>query len=152
VKEGDSLYERDFHTWCLEQARLLRELRHVKEVGALDTEHVAEEMEGLALQQRGQLEGYLAALVAYRLEYDYQRADQKSERDWRAQIRQQQWNIERWLEESPSLRAFIGEALESAYSSARIFAATLSEGVVEYDFPPECPYTFEQLMERAQTT
>jgi hypothetical protein len=128
----------------------LRELRHVKEVGALDTEHVAEEMESLALEQRGQLEGYLSALMAYRLEYDYQRADPKTERNWRAQIRQQQWNIERWLEESPSLRAFLPEAIEHAYGSARIFAATLSEGVVEYDFPPECPYTFEQLMEKAE--
>jgi hypothetical protein len=137
-----SLYERDFHPWCLEQARLLRELRNSKEVPDLDVEHVAEGMESLALEQRAQLEDYLAALMAYRLQYEYQRTDHARERDWLAKIVGPQQNIERWLKESPSLRAFLPEAVEDAYQSARIFAGTFN------DFPQPCPYTFEQLLMR----
>jgi hypothetical protein len=147
---GHCLYESDFHLWCLEQARLLRELRHSKEVGTLDVEHVAEEMESLALQEREQLRDYVAALVAYRLDYDYQRAYRTREKDWLAQIILQQDNIERWLKQSPSLRVFAADSVEDAYRAARIFAGTLTEGAIEYDFPPQCPYTFEQLMNRDQ--
>jgi Uma2 family endonuclease len=147
---GHCLYESDFHLWCLEQARLLRELRYSKEVGTLDVEHVAEEMESLALQEREQLRDYVAALVAYRLDYDYQRAYRTREKDWLAQIILQQDNIQRWLKQSPSLRAFGADSVEDAYCAARIFAGTLTEGAIEYDFPSRCPYTFEQLMERDQ--
>jgi hypothetical protein len=145
ITQSSSLYESDFHVWCLEQARLVRELRG--QAGALDVEHVAQEMESLALRERDQLENYLRALVAWRLQYDYQQADRTHEREWHSQIVGQQHNIEQWLADSPSLKGFLAETIEDAYQSARIFASTLTEGGLEYDFPPRCPYTFAQLME-----
>jgi hypothetical protein len=145
VSDGACLYESDFHVWCLEQARLLRELRG--QVGALDVEHVAQEMESLALRERDQLGNYLRALIAWRLRYDYDHADRTHEGEWHSQIVGQQHNIEQWLADSPSLKGFLADEIEDAYQSARIFAGTLREGGLEYDFPPRCPYTFAQLMD-----
>ena len=44
---AEPLYDRDFYTWCMEQARLVQERRFAE----LDIDNVVEELESLGKEQ-----------------------------------------------------------------------------------------------------
>ena len=61
-----SLYDSDSHAWALEQARRVRNHEPI------DTENVAEELEGLARSERSSLTRNLDILLMHMLKWDYQ--------------------------------------------------------------------------------
>jgi len=134
----DTLYERDFHAWALEQAR------KVRAGDQIDSEHVAEELESLGKSQQQQLVNRLAILITHRLKWDFQPAHRSN--SWRATIREQQKLICRHMEDNPSLQSLLNRGVAQAYD----FAVTLAShetGIVEQEFPEKSSYSFAELME-----
>ncbi|MBV8360820.1 MAG: DUF29 domain-containing protein, partial [Deltaproteobacteria bacterium] len=67
-RSGKDLYERDYYTWALEQARALR----ARSSEALDWENLAEEVEGLARTEARELKSRLEVLLVHLLKWRYQ--------------------------------------------------------------------------------
>jgi hypothetical protein len=135
--DNTALYGRDYHRWVFEQAAKLRR------GDPLDVENIAEELESLGKSQEQQLTNRLVILIAHRLKWDFQPSGRSN--SWRATIREQQKRIARLIEKNPSLQPLVAQAIEEAHDIA-ITIASNDTGLVEEDFPAECPYSFDALM------
>lgn len=134
-----TLYETDFNLWLDEQVQALR----AKELTAVDIENLIEEIAGLARSDKRTLTGYLKVLGQHLLKWQYQ--PQQRSGSWKASIRHCRFEIDLILEDSPSLRNFLPEALSKAYPQARQAAAD-ETGLALEQFPNKCPYTLEALL------
>jgi hypothetical protein len=134
-------YERDFYTWSLEQAHLLREGRF----DALDRDNVAEEIESLRREQFNKLESALRVLLVHMLKWDHQ--PRKRTRSWTLSIKEQRAVLRNVLADNPGLKSRLDEALARANEQARLVAAR-ETGLDENAFPPACPYGVDAITER----
>jgi hypothetical protein len=131
------LYETDFHAWAFEQAARLRGGQPV------DAGNIAEELESLGRSQEEQLTNRLAVLIQSLLKREYQ--PERASPDWDATIREQRRRIERLIRKNPSLKPKLSECIADAYQTAVTFAS-VETGIIEEDFPSECPYTSAQVV------
>ena len=135
-----NLYETDFYTWTLEQARLLK----VGDFEHLDLINLVEEIESLGKQERRELENRLGILIGHLLKWDYQR--EKRSKSWNATIREQRRRVQKIMAQNPSLKPYVPEAILDAYESGKDLV--VRETPLDYkDLPETCPYTFEQLLD-----
>ena len=137
----EAVYEHDFYSWLMEQARHLREGRYE----ALDRDNLAEEIEALGREQFNKLVSALRVLMLHMLKWDHQTALRS--RSWVLSIEEQRLEIADVLADNPGLRPRIGEAIVRAYRRARI-EAEKETGLDESVFPPACPYSFDDIMSR----
>lgn len=136
------LYHRDYDAWLQDNLELLRQSRFDE----LDVEHLIEEMEDMGRKERGELASRMLILVAHLLKWQFQPAHRSS--SWRGSIAEQRVRIERRLRLSPSLKHYLPKALDETYVEAVELAA--DETGLAYDiFPASCPYTPEQVLDRA---
>lgn len=135
-------YERDFYSWLMEQARLVRE----GQWDAVDATNLAEEIESLGREQFNKLESALRVLLLHILKWDHQ--PERRSRSWALSIREQRLEIEDVLADNPGLKPRIAEAMARAYRKARVEAAKETELELEV-FPETCTYSFEAIMSRA---
>jgi hypothetical protein len=136
-----SLYEADFHAWALDQAGRLRAGLNMEYI---DREHIAEELESLGGSEEQQLINRLAVLLAHMLKWEFQ--PDKRSRSWSATMKEQRKRIARLLSKMPSLRSKLAESIVDAYDIAITFASAEAM-IIEEDFPKECPYDLEQIMQ-----
>ena len=134
-------YERDFYSWSIEQARLLREGRFE----ALDRDNLAEEIESLGREQFNKLVSALRVLMAHMLKWDHQPSLRS--RSWVLSIEEQRLEVTDVLADNPGLKPRIGEAIARAYRRARIEAAK-ETGPDEAEFPANCPYSLDDITNR----
>jgi uncharacterized protein DUF29 len=134
-------YDRDFYSWSLEQARLIRE----GQWQALDRENVAEEIESLGREQFNKLESALRVLMLHMLKWDYQ-PDLRS-RSWALSIKAQRIELADVIDDNPGLEPRIDEAIARAYRKARLDAAR-ETGLDEGPFPERCPYAWDDIVSR----
>src|SRR2546423_7428010 len=113
----DTAYDRDFYSWSLEQARLVREGRW----DAVDRENVAEEIESVGREQFNKLESALRVLLVHILKWDHQ--PERRTRSWVISIKDQRIAFDQVLEDNPGLKSRLNEALARAYRRARLRAA-----------------------------
>lgn len=137
---GASLYDRDFHAWANEQAALIRAGRYA----AADMAHIAEEIESMGKTEKRELANRLAVLLSHLLKWRYQ--PERRGVSWQATIRIQRRDLVDHLDDNPSLKAKLPEAIAKAYGNALIEAAA-ETGLSEAIFPPLCPWPFEQIMD-----
>ena len=79
------------------------------------------------------------------LKWDHQ--PERRSRSWWASISVQRKHVLRVLRKNPGLKPLIDEAIVEAYETARIEASAQTS--LEDDvFPPDCPYSWQQIMER----
>jgi len=135
-----NLYETDFYGWTLEQSKLLREgdFKH------LDIPNLAEEIESLGKQQRQELRNRLSILIGHLLKWDYQ--PDKRSKSWRVTIQIQRREIENLLEDNPSLKSYLSEAIPKGYQ-AGVDLVRLETPLDYEDLPKTCPYTSGQLFD-----
>lgn len=136
-----AVYERDFYSWALEQARLVREGHW----GALDRENVSEEIESLGREQFSELRSAIRVLLLHMLKWDHQ--PELRSRSWALSIRAQRIDLDDVLDGNPGLKPRIPEAIQKAYRKARIEAAQ-ETGLPEKQFPERCPYSWEEIIGR----
>lgn len=134
-------YARDFYSWLMEQARLIREGR----TEALDRENLAEEIESLGREQFNKLVSALRVLLTHILKWDHQ--PRRRSRSWVLSIEAQRIEVETVLSDNPGLKPRLPEAIARGYRRARVEAA-LETGLEKSTFPQTCPYSFDELMSR----
>ncbi len=134
-------YERDFYSWLMEQARLLREGRWA----ALDRDNLAEEIESLGAEQFDKLVGALRVLMLHMLKWDHQ--PKKRTRSWALSIKAQRHDLDDVLSDNPGLKSRLPEALERAYRKAWLQAIKETK-VAEARFPAACQYSWNDIVSR----
>jgi Domain of unknown function DUF29 len=133
-------YDLDFYAWLQEQASLLRS----EQPSGLDWEHLAEELEAMALRHKHELSQRLRILVGHLLKWSWQPTHRSN--SWRASIREARIQIRDILGDMPSLKRKLDELLPQAYRDGRDLAAD-ETGLSPDEFPADCPWSFDQLID-----
>ena len=141
VSPPSRLYDEDFVLWTQETARLLRAGRF----GAVDVEHVAEEIEDMGKRDRRALGSRLTVLIHHLLKWKYQ--EPARSRSWRMTMDVQRTKIEKLFRDSPSLRPTVPEVIEDVYPDA-VRQVCIETDLPEETFPKRCPFTAEQILDR----
>lgn len=136
------LYERDYYSWALEQAALLR----ARCFAELDLENLAEEVEDLGKREAKELQSRYETLLTYLLKWAF-RPEHRSH-SWAGTIRRERHKIAEHLDDNPGLKPRRAELFAKAFRSAREDAAIETNLPVDR-FPAACPYTYEQVMDEA---
>lgn len=132
-------YDKDFYAWALHNAELLRE----KKFSRVDIEHVAEELESMGKNNKRELVNRLAVLIAHLLKWNLQPI--RRSKSWILTIKNQRFEIDDLLEESPSLKNEIQAKFSHAYAKAVIIASEQT-GIDETEFPEHCPFTIDECL------
>ena len=135
--KDQALYSQDFYAWTQQQAAFVA----AGDWERIDRLNLVEEIESLGKQQRQEMRNRLSILLAHLLKWEYQ--SQKRSRSWLATIRVQRRDLLRLLEESPSLKSYLDEALAKAYPNARDLAVG-ETNLPSATFPMQCPYQWSE--------
>src|SRR5687767_10109076 len=133
-------YDRDFYAWTLHSADLLR---HGK-ISEVDVENVAEEIESMGKSTKRELVNRLIILLAHLIKWKFQ--NEKRSGSWKGTIKQQRYEINGLLEDSPSLKHEINEKLDRAYVRA-VKIASIETGISIDIFPKTCCFSTEQCLD-----
>lgn len=134
------LYEKDFYSWAMQNARLIR----LGELSDVDLQNIAEELESMGKSEKRAFMNRLAVLIAHLLKWQFQPGMRSN--SWMYSIKEQRASLQDLLEDSPSLGSEIEQKLEKAYSKAIIIAAK-ETGLPESTFPSTWPYSFSQTLD-----
>ncbi len=134
-------YDADFFEWTQHTAALLRAGR----MAEVDVAHLAEEVEDMGKRDRREVDSRVTVLLTHLLKW--QKQPEHRSRSWQSTILTQRDELERVLQDSPSLRQRIGSELERTYISA-VRRAARQTGVFPHLFPPACPWTPEQILDQ----
>jgi hypothetical protein len=132
-------YEQDFHGWLMENANFMRH----QQWDQLDIDHLAEELEVMAKSEKRELVNRLSFLLMHLLKWQYQIP--KRIRSWRNTIATQRIDIKELLADSPSLKPYLSEKLETAYQKAKLKAEN-GTGIDQEHFPFACPYSVDEVL------
>ncbi|MCJ2049933.1 DUF29 domain-containing protein [Methylobacterium sp. J-070] len=138
---GRTRYADDLYTWVQEQVALLRAGR----VDMLDLENIAEELGDVGSAQYSQLESALRVLIMHMLKWDQQ--PEKRTPSWIYSIREQRFRYAKILRKNPGLKPHLDTMRDDIYPISRNWAADECH-LLPTEFPPECPYTWDDLLER----
>jgi Domain of unknown function DUF29 len=134
-----TLYDTDFYAWSNQQAALLR----AGELNRADLEHIAEEIESIGRAEKRELVSRLTVLLLYLLKWQCQPGGRGS--SWQASIRVQRNRLTDHLDDNPSLKPLIPDAIGKAYRDA-IVEASVETKLSETIFAPACPWSYQQIM------
>lgn len=131
------MYNTDFHAWTFDQASKLRAGEPV------DAANIAEELETLGRSEEQQLMNRLAVLIQHLLKSEYQ--PERHTAIWDATLKEQRRRVRRLIKDNPSLKSKLSDCLSGAYPTAVTFAS-VETGILEEDFPSDCPYTIDFIL------
>ena len=134
-------YGDDLYTWVQEQVALLRAGR----VDALDLDNIAEELSDVGSAQYSQLESALRVLIMHMLKWDQQ--PEKRTPSCIYSIREQRLRYAKILRKNPGLKLHLDTMRDDIYPISHNWAADECH-LLPSEFPPECPYTWDDLLER----
>lgn len=132
-------YQTDFDVWTGQTAQLLREGRWAE----IDTEHLIEEIEDLGKRDRWAVVSQLIRLLLHLLRWEYQ-PERRSD-SWLDSMTDARVQIELAFEDSPSLRSYLAEQVESSYQRA-CCQATKQTGLETTAFEQAYPYALAQVL------
>ncbi|MBD2482475.1 DUF29 domain-containing protein [Planktothrix sp. FACHB-1365] len=133
------LYEIDDAQWLEETVKLIKN----HQFGDLDIDNLIEELEELGREKKNAVASLLEQIIHHLLLLQY----------WTTEA---EYNIVHWKEEiytfrvqlrrkiTTNLRNYLESELDSIYKDALGFVKIKTQNLV--DFPLECPYTLEQLL------
>jgi len=151
------LYEKDFYLWVMENLKLLKN----REYDLVDWGNLLEEIEDMAKRELKSLISLMAVIMEHLYKWENFREEVYAGGSWKKSIINARSEIKKLFKDTPSLRqkAEQKESLEKAWQYAVINLIGWFEEAedlakkyfgrlpTEKDFPQECPYTFEQMME-----
>jgi hypothetical protein len=136
------LHGRDPYLWALDQVEALRAGR----LDDLDLDHLAEEIEGLAISIRSGVRSRTRRIIEHLLKLEYSPAVHPRH-GWRRTLREQRSRLRDNL--TPSLRRLIEDDLEQLFLDARENAAddlrSRGEDAAAAWLPAKCAYTVQQI-------
>ena len=134
-------HDEDFYGWALNTAALLKQ----KKYHEVDMNSIIEELEEMSRSEKRELINRLAQLIFHLLKWQFQ-PDFRG-RSWRASIKEQRQQVEIILEQNPGLKSKLMDCIITAYKLSIPMIETETP-IDMKDFPTECPYTFEQLLDQ----
>lgn len=148
---SNKLYDRDLQLW-IEQT--IQQLQN-REFGSLDIEHLIEELVDLGKSEKNALKSNLKILLAHLLKLKIQDdVPNTMKASWYSSVVEHRQRVIDNLEDTPSLKSFLTEALEKAYPDARKLAIKESKlakfGIrlpQESEYPITCPFSIEQILD-----
>jgi len=142
-------YEHDFNAWIQQHITLLKQGK----ISEIDVEHLILELEDMGKNNFRELESRLIVLIAHLLKWQFQ-LKQLTEQwkefkgsSWQQSIIEQRHQIAYLLEDMPSLKGKLQNAVKKTYSKAVMLAVDETK-LPKSTFPNECPYTVEQLLDK----
>ena len=135
-----TLYNTDFNSWIQNHILLLKESRFSE----IDTTHLIEELEDMGKSNERELVSRLIILIAHLLKWQYQ-PDIRSH-SWNSSINEQRSQLDYLLNDIPSLKSHIANAIEKSYDRAVKLAAKETK-LPASAFPAQCLYTQAQLFD-----
>ncbi len=153
------LYEKDFYLWVQENLKLLRAGRYE----LVDWENLLEEIEGIGRNLRIAMLRQMVKIMEHLYKWENFKGHPERD-DWVEEISRARRELRNLFEDSPSLKAIAQEKDTmrrawklTAYALVdwlklppnKALAVSYFKGRIptEEDFPQECPYTFQQIME-----
>jgi hypothetical protein len=123
-------YDIDLALWAESQARALRHAGHAGTNLPIDWENVAEEIEALGKSQAREMASRLRTILVHLIKLQASPATEPLG-GWRETIIEQRSEIERIIEDSPSLRQAVARAIAKEIVSARRQASVALTGIRE---------------------
>jgi hypothetical protein len=133
-------YEEDFVAWAAETAQLLLERRFDE----IDIDSLAEEVQAMAKRDRRELRSRVAVILLHLLKWKYQ--PEKRSGSWDSTMETQRRELRYLLQDSPSLKREVAEAVKEAYLDA-VRRAAKETGLRVTSFPSDCPFSPEQILD-----
>jgi hypothetical protein len=138
-----SLYEADYQCWLDETVVQLK----AQDFGSLDLENLIEEIESLGKRDKRALSSYLMRLCEHLLKIKYWQSERATcFRGWDLEIANFRLQIQAILMDSPSLKSYLDENFEAAYTNGRrlfLKASQLKASLI----PQEPDFTLEQALD-----
>lgn len=135
-----NLYTTDFYAWTQQQANFLRQGK----LDDIDIINLIEEIESLGKQQKQELKNRLGILIGHLLKWNYQ--PNRRSKSWKYTIQEQRLQIIDLLEQNPSLKPYIEEAITKAYQLGLLLIGR-ETSLNPKELPIQCPYTIEQIID-----
>jgi hypothetical protein len=150
VSDAQALYDEDFVAWSKDQAEALRAEARAGSNQKLDWENLAEEIESLGKSQRHELRSQVRRVIEHLLKLEYSPAIDPR-RGWCESISHARNEIDLILDDSPSLRREVGDAIAIGLKPAARTAAFALEGYSELNAATRAriqatAYTEEQIL------
>jgi hypothetical protein len=159
TKSLKELYEKDFYLWVLENLKLLKN----KEFELVDWENLLEEIEYMARKELRSVISLMAVIMEHLYKWENYRESAYMGSGWKKSILNARKELIDLFDEMPSLKRIAQEkeSLNKAWRRAvnslivwfdedenkNLAKKYFGRPPTEEDFPKECPYTFEQVME-----
>ncbi len=159
TKSLKELYEKDFYLWIQENLRLLKN----KEYELVDWENLLEELEDMGRRYLDSVVSLMAVILEHLYKWENFRYREYAGHGWIKSINNARKELRTIFKRHPSVKAKSQEkeniqtAWELAvYSLIDWFKEPKNQDLAkkyfgklptEKDFPQECPYTFQQVME-----
>ncbi|WP_257292833.1 DUF29 domain-containing protein [Endozoicomonas sp. ONNA1] len=143
----NNLYDSDYYSWTYQQLELIKQRRF----DDLDIENLLEEIEDMGKSRYRALKSALKELLLHQLKWQKQSQEDDLHvmdewyRSWRVSIKKQRRKVNEELDENPGLQSKLNEILVKAYKLAREEAGDDLNCKIN-DFPPKCPWSYEQIM------
>jgi hypothetical protein len=151
IKQPENLYNQDFQEWIQKTIEHLQKSEFEK----LDREHLIEELEDLGRSEKRSLESNLMILLAHLLKLKVQKnAPEMMQQSWLNSVDEHRKRIQKSLRETPSLKASLSSAIDSAYLDA--YQLAIKEGKrakfgvnipQEIDYPLICPFSVTEILD-----
>jgi hypothetical protein len=136
------LYDQDLYAWSEDQARLLK----ARSSAGLDWDNLAEEIRTLGRSERSEIRSRLVVALHQMLKWQYR--PKKRKLGWAASILEARDQLDRVMDESPSLRTYPDIILADQYVIARLRAAD-ETGLPLATFPENCPYRVSEILDKS---
>ncbi len=136
-----NLYEIDEHLWLEETIKILKE----KCLDELDWENLIGELESLSKKDKNRVSSFLEQIIRHSLLLQYWIIEQERNKNyWRAEILGFRTQLRKYL--TTNLHNYLANELNIIYQDALGYVREKTGFSV--DFPEECPYTLEQLLDK----
>lgn len=147
----EPLYEQDFQIWIDSTIQHLRN----GQFESLDLEHLIEELNSLGKSEQNALKSNLMILLAHLLKVKVQfDAPDTMKMSWYNSIIEHRQRVLSSLEDTPSLKSFLVQAIEKAYPQACKLAIKESKFAAlgvripdDSEYPNVCPFSLEQILD-----
>lgn len=133
-------YEEDYVAWAAETAQLLLERRFDE----IDIDSLAEEVDAIAGTDRRELRSRVTVVLLHLLKWKYQ--PEKRSGSWESTLDTQRTELGYLLQQSPSLKREVAEAVKIAYPNA-VGGAAKGTGLRVTTFPSDCPFSPQQILD-----
>lgn len=136
-------YEQDFVRWIDRQARLLKNRRFEH----LDLEHLIDEIEAMARNERRALDSRMIRLIQHLLKLEYQPDYPGNRYSWVLTVNAQRQALSALLEDSPSLQTKFqdGEWFNKIWLKG-VHNAALETGIAKQRFPQTPIWPIRQIL------